>query len=846
MIKINRIEIKGYRGITRACSLNLDSKSLLLFGENGTGKSSFLDAIEKLFTGKVSTLEGRMGISTERHGPNIRVSIRPKISVLFSEGTEFSLESKTALMPSNVKEYLTAAQESIYILRRRQILDFIESKPHERYEMLRPFLPLTEAEEIETALREAFNKVNKDKIDAERNFNSASMEIAQAVDIYKYKVPVDENQICAALSVRLKAIGIKLQSISDLNGTILTIDERLKDFGDTEKLITIQSSLSILEELKKSLSLLDFEPFRNKLHGLRAKESTLGKTFFEDVLNRGLEWIRTDWQGLCPLCETPWDKKPRDRNALVARIQTRLNEMKEVVKFRREADQARRELIEKIRKVQDLCLTLKPKFETLKEEKGLKLLEEVDNFFQNLRTTHEQRLDQISVNTLDAAIKSWNSSSYATMFQNLITSVKNTAEGLPSPEKIKPLVDLRSLLSRINALWQRQNVAQFQYNLANLRAQLASTMLRLAEEARREEVQELFDHLSEDINTLYLQLNPDEDHGDIQLEVRQEVRGSASIRGKFFDRTKEDPRAYYSDAHLDTLGLCTFLALRRWYRDQHPNFNLLILDDVLTSVDAQHAVRTAELILKKFGDYQILLTTHDRIWYEYLRDIQARCRVKGEFLNKVIHKWTIEEGPDIREPEEERKRLDQLLSSKRASQIAVEAGRLLEHVLQEMRYSIRLSVQAKRGELYEIGEIWPAFYSMLRKSYPGFYEKCGGILDSLDIRWPIRNWIGAHFNQWASRISRKEVVEFGHKVGKLFDCVFCNDCRRFIEPSMTPAGQLSCRCGDLIYPVPGKKPLKPLRREELVELTKGAFRNARLSTKLYFKWERAEKERENN
>ena len=217
--------------------------------------------------------------------------------------------------------------------------------------------------------------------------------------------------------------------------------------------------------------------------------------------------------------------------------------------------------------------------------------------------------------------------------------------------------------------------------------------------------------------------------------------------------------------------------------------------------------------------------------------------VKG---NKVIHKWTIEEGPDIREPEEERKRLDQLLSSKIASQIAVEAGRLLEHVLQEMRYSMRLSVQAKRGELYEIGEIWPAFYSMLRKSYPGFYEKCGGILDTLDIRWPVRNWVGAHFNQWASRISEKEVVEFGHAVGKLFDCVFCNDCRRFIEPSMTPAGQFSCRCGDLIYPVPGKKPLKPLRREELVEFTKGAFRDARLSTKLYFEWERAEKERENN
>ena len=63
---------------------------------------------------------------------------------------------------------------------------------------------------------------------------------------------------------------------------------------------------------------------------------------------------------------------------------------------------------------------------------------------------------------------------------------------------------------------------------------------------------------------------------------------------------------------------------------------------------------------------------------------------------------------------------------------------------------------------------------------------------------------------------------------------------------MTPAGQLSCRRGHLIYPVPGKEPLKPLRREELVEMTQGAFRDARLSTDLYFEWKRAEMGRENN
>jgi len=846
MLRIDRIEIEGFRGITCACTLPLNGKSLLLFGENGTGKSSFVDALERLFTGKVSTLEGRMGVSTERHGPNIRISGSPKISVRFSEDSEFTLESNTELLPLTVKSYLAGAREPLYILRRRQILDFIESKPQDRYELLRPFLPLTEAEETETALRRASQKADNEATEAERALNAASRELAQAVGIGEYQIPMGEQQVCTALSVRLQAIGIApLRSFSNLGDAISDLDSRLARFGDMERLITLHSARSLLAELQSSLSVLDFTSYRTALYALRARELTVAKTFFEDVLQRGLEWIQTDWQGQCPLCETPWDKKPRDWDALVARIQARLDEMKEVVKFRQDTDRLRREVLDSLRKVQDSCRQLRAKLETLGEVDGLKLLDAVVESLQNLRTFLEQRLDQIMTDGLDAAITSWHTASYATRLHELIARVEKAAGPLPSPEEIKPLVELRSLLGRINELWQHQEVAFNQRNLARQRSEVASTMLRLAEEARKEEVQELFDRLGKDINNLYLQLHPEENHGDIRLEVRPEVRGSVNLSARFYDRTAA-PVAYYSDAHLDSLGLCTFLALRRWYKNQHPAFNLLILDDVLTSVDAQHAVRTAELILKEFGDYQIFLTTHDRIWYEYLRDIQARCRVKGQFLNKVIHKWTLEEGPDLREPEEERKNINTLLVDGTAPQIAGEAGRLLEHVLQEMRYSLRLSVQAKRGELYEIGEIWPAFYSAMRNSYPAFYEKCGETLDALDIRWPVRNWVGAHFNHWAARVSRNEVVEFGRTVGELFDRVFCKDCRRFIEPSMTPAGQLSCRCGHLIYPVSGKEPLKPLRREEIVETTKGAFRDARLNTDLYFEWKRAEMGRESN
>lgn len=847
MINIDRIEIEGFRGITGACSLSLDGKSLLLFGENGTGKSSFVDGIERLFTGKVSTLEGRMGVSTDRHGPNIRTTGSAKISVHFSEGSQFNLESNVQLLSPLVKKYLVAAQQPLYILRRCRILDLIEKRPQECYELLRPFLPLTEVEQVETALREAFQKANKEVAEAERALNTVSKELTKAAGIGE-QVPVDEKQVCDALSKRLQAIGIiKLRNLSELGKAISVLETRLAGSGDMERLITLHSARSLLRELQSSLTALDFTNFRSALQVLCSRQEAVGGTFFEDVLQRGLEWIGTDWQGRCPLCETPWDKKPRDRDALVARIESRLHEMTEVVRSRQDADRVRQELLKILRRVQDSCRQLRTTLEILGELDGLRQLDEVIGSLQNLCTLLDQRPDQITVDGLDAAIASWRTAAYPTRLQELMEKVDAAAIALPSLGEIRSLSELRSLLSRIGELWERETEARTKHNLVDRRAQVASTMLRLLEEARKEVLQGIFDQISQDLDDLFNKVTGGTSGlTNLRLKIRPEVRGSITYGSDFYDQRGVVPYAYGSDGQLDMIGLCTFLALRRWYRKQHPDFNLLILDDVLTSIDTQHAARTAELILKEFGDYQTLLTTHDRIWYEYLRDIQARCRVKGKFLNKVIHKWTIEEGPDLREPEEEHERLKQLLVAGEASQIAVEAGRLLEHILQEMRYSLRLSVQAKRGELYEIGEIWPAFYSALRKIYSGCYEKFGGTLDSLDIRWPVRNWVGAHFNRWASRVSKEEVLEFSHAVSKLFEGMFCKHCRRFVEPSMTPAGQLSCRCGQLIYPVPGKEPSKPLPRKELVKMTRGAFRDARLNTKLYLKWKRAEMGREDN
>ncbi len=73
MAKIKSINISGIRGIKNPLLLNLNSKSILIFGENGSGKSSLADAIEWYYSDSVEHLASRETGATKGRGPQLPV-----------------------------------------------------------------------------------------------------------------------------------------------------------------------------------------------------------------------------------------------------------------------------------------------------------------------------------------------------------------------------------------------------------------------------------------------------------------------------------------------------------------------------------------------------------------------------------------------------------------------------------------------------------------------------------------------------------------------------------------------------------------------------------------------------
>ena len=103
-MKISQIKINGVRGFSYQKDLvnNIDTphqidipknSSFILFGENGTGKSSFFDALEWALTGEIEEEGRQRRLETKNFIRNINSTNSPKVSVSFhGRNGEFTRE----------------------------------------------------------------------------------------------------------------------------------------------------------------------------------------------------------------------------------------------------------------------------------------------------------------------------------------------------------------------------------------------------------------------------------------------------------------------------------------------------------------------------------------------------------------------------------------------------------------------------------------------------------------------------------------------------------------------------------------------------------------------------------
>jgi len=265
ILRIKTINIQAFRGIPYK-ELDLDGKNLLLKGDNGTGKSSIVSAIEFFFTGEVSPLKGVKGLSIKKHATHVRYNPKDlNIKIEFMDGTYLNRTLlDEPIPPTHLYSFFNSAKEQKFILHRKEILEFIVSQPAERYRAIGNILGIDSLDKIELKLKNIRDdfQINYDTLI--KNYDEIKSDLTKLLDTKINNI----NDIIIALNDYLKKHNFpQIESLESIPAYSKEKFESVVKKGESsEKIIHLKEIINKIDSFPINLDLADFIDIINQIN----------------------------------------------------------------------------------------------------------------------------------------------------------------------------------------------------------------------------------------------------------------------------------------------------------------------------------------------------------------------------------------------------------------------------------------------------------------------------------------------------------------------------------------------------------------------------------------------------
>lgn len=770
-VKIKKINIEAFRGIPWL-DLEPDGKSLLILGENGTGKSSLVEALEFFFTGNLKQLEGTEDVSIRRHAPHINCHPdNVKIELTFDPGNTKLERSFTdhPSPPNSLKDYFDATKEAKFILRRSQILEFILSKAGERYSSLASLIGVENLDKIEIELMRA-----RDNLEAERKFKEISIKdsFVECSELFEKEIASDSD-LLEAINILSKNHELPLiTTMKDIGKAIGELFKNLKstvNIGDKFKklseIFNFKISEASLEEIVRQLEECSLN-IKNLLDDDRnARMSYL----IESFLQNGLAILDKDELENCPFCN-----QAIQLANLKTEVQERLNTM--------------RDLSEKASKVRSSSELVKIRITEIRERmislvSKLIVIDELSEFKGDLDSAigcfdqfiaHIDKAKNLECN-LDLLPFTVEQKKLVNILKEINKKSKELLDVSELSDEDKEGLKELGILQKAEALSSRLNKQIVELNDLKTKYTLSEYLYTTFSGTKKIKVQQVYDSIKDDITHYYSILHPGESLGNIDLEIVSGRRASTKLKMDFFGRTGEHPKALASEGHLDSLGLCIFLA---FVKNFNSDCSLIVLDDVVTTVDSSHRERICELLFGEFVEKQFVITTHDAIWNDQLKAHQGAYNLDNKFMNLEIIDWDLENGPQIRDHPTKLERIKLLIDQNEKRAAGNLTRQYLENVLKKLALNFRVTgIVFKNSLRYDPNELYEPTKNRLREliKEDKYKKKLDDVFTNLDKNRMMGNYL-SHDNLDADNFSKIEIRGFMDCVDQLNKTLICPDC----------------------------------------------------------------------
>ncbi len=769
--KIKRLSINYFRGIP-ALELDLGGKSLLLKGGNGTGKSSVIEAVEFFFTGNISHLEHRQGISLHRHGPH--VSAKPnqmEVKIAFDPG-DIELKRRIGSRPAPPNQLASLFAEAgtrAFILRRSQLLEFVESDPGGRFVAIGNIMGVGRLDAMELELMRTRDET-KGLADSDQNQLDDSFQ--QLTSLLGDQAQTVEEAI-RSLSKKATSYGYPpLRSFKE-------IDKYAKEiFKTVKKKVELKDQATKLKELISLAELpaltddesQDLQKVSERINSVVQRNAN-AKVVMREFLEHGKKIIQASADTACPFCG-----QQIDRDDLLPTIEKRIDM---AIQSTNDASSVRTDSIGVARALEALrarlsaILDIAREIEELGEQTSVltKQSRAVSEFIEGFSQAGE------FLRTIDVTEFADERVSIQETLEAIGKEARVTFEKIGLSEAEERAVEFVQLLGAVENKVDEIFDLDEELGVHKNHLATADLLYKIFSNIKKKQIQATYNLLEGDIQKYFSKLHPQEAARNVRLQVAFSRRASTKLSVDSYGRSAQDPRAFESEGHLDSLGICIFLAFVKKFVENCP---LVILDDVITTIDAGHRQKLAEVLLEDFADKQLIVTTHDEIWFDEFRAIEKAYRLEGDFKNMEIVDWDLDSGPRIRGYIPRRESIENKLKDGDRNGAANDARRYLEWILESACWALEVPVILRRDSRYGIGDLLPSVRKrvsgMLRGS--GYEEKFEFAFTELDKTVVLANILS---HRDLSNVSAEEVSSFVLAVVRLNEMFSCPDCECFVS-----------------------------------------------------------------
>lgn len=790
MTKVRKIAISHFRGARFELPLDFSkkTKSVAIFGENASGKSTITDALEWFVHDRVEHL-WREDCKQESLR-NVLSDDQPSSVELVFDGTDrkgtkvlsAALKTSTTYADDNVEQLIDDMTSDNIILRHADIVNFLDKTKGGKREAIADIIGYSEITKFRNILLQTKNQLEKEseyttaKQQIQRLQSGMIEELGQVVPSRKEFFSVAEDIV--------KSFDLKTQ-VTDEQSYAQTLED-LRGRGSSEQKILLAQRLAQLEkacaDLVADIDQLseDAEAFTGKYNAIAKESENVTKLRLNDFLTRGKavldDKVFTDAQ--CPFCLSPYE----------------LSQLQEEVIKRLKALEVLQEQLDETGVLKDALgesvtnagVKTRAISETYSDLEGYSSLTEaaetarlkLRTFLTDLKSAFDEKKVFEAPADFDADLKVLREESEKAAKLANETAMKLQLTELEA-KVAAALTKLKIVSDQVTDFETYQKIqGAYEAQIITL-----SSMLEAFIKVQNGALQAVLDTISADVGNFYTALHPKESVDNVRLTMVGDE--GVEFHYAFHGKPTQPPRKYLSESHLNSLGVVLFLANARIF-NKHAKF--LVLDDIVTSFDASHRRRLLRLLRDEFADWQIIILTHENIWFDIIKKEMGQHgwifhEVRSDGANGIL----LENSPAT---------LTEIIEQKKGKEdVTNDLRKLLELVLKNICHALEVKVTFRFNDINEkrmSDELVNALRSTLKDKSPDlvdthtFSDLAGSAL--------IANLI-SHDN--AEKIVGEDIDVLLEDIEKLVALFVCAHCGRHIRSDLEVPGEkaISCKCG---------------------------------------------------